>query len=670
MKATDDRIPGGPRNPTPPNNRRERSRTRPSPGRYVLTLLALTAAYVLLGEVGLFTTYFKGVGSPIWLPTGFALAALLRWGVGYWPMILIGNLLVVAIIPRGDEALASLQTAFFIGVGNSLEGVLGYVLLTRFVRFDRSLSRVWDSLMLISVGGGVAPVVSVGFGLLSQYLTGELKSEDISRVIFVWWSGNLTGCVLMAPLVLGWMRPTPPRFNGSMALELAAFVLVTLGVFAACFGMTTEPARFAFPFAFLMFPPIAWAALRFGTRGVTLAAAVYAFMTVRGTLSGVGPFVLSVESQSEQVAAVSIFIVTLAGTGLLLSCAVRERELVAQARVDVEAKYHQLIDQASDGIFVTDLAGNYREANRRGLEMLGYTLEELRQKTIADLVVIDDVDRRPIRTGELNTGVHILSERRLRRKDGVAIPVEISAKKLGDGRFLGIVRDITQRRRDEAQRAMMMRELDHRVKNNLAIVLSIADQTARNSETVPEFSERFLGRIMSLARVHGLLARSRWSGADLESIVKRTLEPHTDAQRSQVRVEGEKCLVPSRAAGPLCMTLHELATNAVKYGALSVGEGAVTVRWQIERRDREPDRLRLTWEELGGPAVVEPTSRGFGTQLIEAGLAHEIGAVVSLEFRPAGVCCGMAFSLVDDPLLGVATDVAASASDPVAVQRR
>jgi len=604
-------------------------------------MLALAIIYIVVAKISLIPAPTDGNTSPIWPATGLGIAALLILGLRFWPFITIGAFATVMSTQAGFAAAA------IIAVGNTLESVVAVFLLQRLVGFDRRLEHVRDVVWLMVLGGLIAPIVSTVIGVAALRYAGQVN-VGISETL-IWWSGNVAGCLLAAPLLLSWLgeplrRPTALRLLEAIALAACVVVIGEL-----VFGFVVGVGSVAYPLTFAIFPPLVWASIRFGHRGASSVACVFALMAVVATLAGAGPFSSYSSSVTEKVAFLSAFIFAISATGMVLSAPVRERMIAAQAPIAAEAKYHSLIEQASDGIFVSDLEGRYVEANTRGVEMLGYTVDELKTMKLQDVIVIDDLDRTPPRTNELHTGQHVLSERRLRRKDGSIIAVEISAKKLRDGRFLGIVRDVSERKRADRQRTLMMRELDHRVKNNLAIVLSIADQTARSVASVPEFSERFVGRIMALARVHGLLAQSSWTGADLATLIHRTLKPYAETQYSRLRIAGDACRIPSRATGPLCMTLHELATNAAKYGAFSNANGAVEVTWSQFPGPNSVPHIQLIWCESGGPAVAPPERLGFGTQLIEHGMAHEIGAEVKLEFRPAGVWCQITFSLVVDP---------------------
>ncbi|MCW6512191.1 sensor histidine kinase [Lichenifustis flavocetrariae] len=178
----------------------------------------------------------------------------------------------------------------------------------------------------------------------------------------------------------------------------------------------------------------------------------------------------------------------------------------------------------------------------------------------------------------------------------------------------------------EAQRhqQLLINELNHRVKNTLAIIQSIAMQTLRGEDTSPEVREAFMARLMALADAHDILTAESWDGADLRAVIVKAAEVHRDAGgRSRCRLSGPPIRLTPKTAVALSMAFHELATNATKYGSLSIPSGEVDVDWSVERSG-DADRLRLIWTERGGPNVVERTRKGFGSRLIERGLAGEL----------------------------------------------
>ncbi|UTP39642.1 GAF domain-containing protein [Phenylobacterium sp. LH3H17] len=195
-----------------------------------------------------------------------------------------------------------------------------------------------------------------------------------------------------------------------------------------------------------------------------------------------------------------------------------------------------------------------------------------------------------------------------------------------------------ERLRGEARLRLLVNELNHRVKNTLATVQSIASHTLRGAISPQDVRADFEARILSLSRAHDVLTRRTWEGADLDEIAAATLEPFAGRGETRVLRQGPEVAVSPREALAISMALHELATNAAKYGALSTADGQVSIAWDLLRGARSR-RLRLTWTETGGPPVAPPPRRGFGTRLIERGLARELNGSAHVAFPPEGVVC-------------------------------
>jgi two-component sensor histidine kinase len=189
----------------------------------------------------------------------------------------------------------------------------------------------------------------------------------------------------------------------------------------------------------------------------------------------------------------------------------------------------------------------------------------------------------------------------------------------------------------EALHSLLINELNHRVKNTLATVQSIAAQTFRHTPDANEAKRKFEARLVALGRAHNVLSDEKWESADLGDVVSDVLEPLAVKDGNRLRTGGGEVRLPPRSALLIAMVLHELATNAAKYGAWSNRTGIVSVQW--EANDRKDGRsLRLTWAESGGPAVRAPERRGFGSLLIEQSLA-DLGGTASLNYDPAGFTC-------------------------------
>jgi two-component system CheB/CheR fusion protein len=203
--------------------------------------------------------------------------------------------------------------------------------------------------------------------------------------------------------------------------------------------------------------------------------------------------------------------------------------------------------------------------------------------------------------------------------------------------------DVTDIARAEAHQRSLIAELNHRVKNMLAVVAALAEQTAARATSLEDFSQAFVGRVHGMARTHEILSRAEWVDVSLGGLLDAEMRTFV-ADAGRVALNGPDIPLPPRTTTTLGIAIHELATNAVKYGALSKPDGTVSLDWSIEQRADGP-WLMMTWREAGGPPVAAPQRQGLGTQLIARGIEYELGGEARLEFRPEGLLATLSFRL-------------------------
>lgn len=236
------------------------------------------------------------------------------------------------------------------------------------------------------------------------------------------------------------------------------------------------------------------------------------------------------------------------------------------------------------------------------------------------------------------------TEARLRRHDGTYRWFLIRAEPLRDeaGKvvgWLGSNSDITEPKRAEEHQRLLTGELQHRVKNTLALVQAIASQTLRGATDIDEAGEALTARLISLGRAHDILTRTSWTAAPIAEVIESALCVHRQSRGSRIRIGGPNVLLAAKPALSLALALHELATNAAKYGALSNETGYVDLRWHMVHEGEVP-RFCLTWSEEGGPPILsQPARRGFGSRLIERSFAADAGGEVKLTYAPTGLVC-------------------------------
>lgn len=231
------------------------------------------------------------------------------------------------------------------------------------------------------------------------------------------------------------------------------------------------------------------------------------------------------------------------------------------------------------------------------------------------------------------------------RKDGSECWASLLVNPVKDERgtvvqhFISLV-DTTRFKKAEQNAALLIDELNHRVKNTLATVQSIVTQAVRNSQDPVVIRESIETRIAALSRSHALLGREKWDGAGLHDLVQEALAPFraSEGRTARFTIEGENIRLSPKATLALGIAFNELATNAVKYGALSNEAGTISIKWTIEAKS-EGKWLCLHWRESGGPPVTMPKRKGFGSRVIEQGLAHELGGKITLNYLPEGIVC-------------------------------
>jgi PAS domain S-box-containing protein len=322
---------------------------------------------------------------------------------------------------------------------------------------------------------------------------------------------------------------------------------------------------------------------------------------------------------------------------------VTERELAEQSLRQSEERFRLAVEAAPSGMVMTDGAGVIVMANANAATLLGYAPDELIGRPIEALVPerfkrTHPAYRETYRGRPTSRAMGDGRDLFALRKDGTELPVEIGLSPIETPTgpmVIAAVVDISGRKRGEAQRELLLAELNHRVKNTLAVVQAIARQTFRNAGA-QEARKAFEGRLAALAVAHNLLTRENWENASLERLAAEALHAD-DANGQRVVLAGPRVLLPPKQALAITMALHELFVNAVKYGALSRDGGRVVLEWQ--REDGPEPRLRLIWREAGGPEVSAPTNSGFGTFLVERALAQDLEGSVSMDYAPSGLVC-------------------------------
>ncbi len=348
------------------------------------------------------------------------------------------------------------------------------------------------------------------------------------------------------------------------------------------------------------------------------------------------------------------------GTGRIIrwfgaSVDIHDRKLAEAALRESEARWRGLFERMQEGVQVNELirdqAGRavdmiYLQVNAAWERQTGLSRQAVTGKRASEVIPAEEAAFwAGTMDGVVESGEAAHVERFVealgRWYEVVVYPVE-------DGRAAALVMDVTVRKAEAERQALLMREVDHRAKNALAVVEAALRLT--QAPDVASFQQTALGRVSALARAQTLLSQDRWHGADLRALVEGELAAFVGEGGPRAVVEGAPVVLPPGAAQPIAMALHELATNAVKYGALSRPEGRVLIGWRV--KDGPRGVLCLDWVERGGPAVTgAPRRRGFGSRVLDATVRGQLSGSVTVEWRETGLVCGM-----EVPLRGVGAD--------------
>ncbi len=319
---------------------------------------------------------------------------------------------------------------------------------------------------------------------------------------------------------------------------------------------------------------------------------------------------------------------------------------------EARARLAAIVEWSHDAIISHDMAGIITSWNAGAAKLFGYAAADAIGQPIAEVLkgpqprnwasLIKGLD-------ESDPAADFDSVKTTRNGGSVEVSVTVSPLRDTDGRVVGgsvVARDISERRAAEQKAALLLSELDHRVKNILAIVSAIVTQTLRTSRSPEAFAEEIQGRIGAIAKAHSLLTKSSRGEHLLRALIMTELAPY-DSGAGNVELAGNDVSLNPKVGMALAMAIHELASNAAKYGALSNGTGHLSVTWAVEPHADVPV-LTLNWNETGGPKVQPPTHRGFGTTLIERGLTHELDAEVRQTFPPEGMRCTIAIPMTNE----------------------
>jgi PAS domain S-box-containing protein len=335
------------------------------------------------------------------------------------------------------------------------------------------------------------------------------------------------------------------------------------------------------------------------------------------------------------------------GTVIEVNRDVTEKKRIERALRETEERLHwiaSIVEFSDDAIVSKNLDGIITSWNKGAERVFGYTAEEAIGQPITIVIPQDRQDEERTILTRIRRGERIDHFETVRqRKHGglIVVSLTISPVRNAEGKILGaskIARDVTEQKRSQEQIATLAREAEHRSKNLLANVQAMVNLS--QADAVDDLKRAIEGRIQTLANVHSLFVATRWIGAELSTIARQELAPYSKTGDMRVRISGPEVLLEPNTAQAIAVTLHELATNAAKYGSLSLSNGQIELNWSHE----DDGRLNLRWTEMGGPPVRAPTRRGFGGRIIEQ-MIGQLKGETRFDWRAEGLVCEITLRL-------------------------
>lgn len=631
-------------------------------GACAIYLVSLTSA--ALTE---FFSSIPGSGLSIWLPAGILLSFLLAFPHARWPILaaaatcaeLTGNYMWY----RHD-----IGPALAIALGNTFTAIVGALIIRRIVTSERYLTNVKDTAMLLLVAGFIMPLLSAttaSVGLGWSY--GQPWTKFWERIYL----GDATGAIIAAPagLLLMQAAARPLRISSTRMREVIALVIIFGAMAAISLGGIA-------PFAFLMIPPLIWASLSFRIPGAITAIMSITLFTALFTYLGLGPFanpVLYVEYQHQ---ALQLFLIVVATTGLLIGALAEENRKGIR---DLHALNHELEDRVAersaslaatvskaketanllsaiseacpDLIFAKDLEFRVIYANSAALRVMNVKdIDEWQSigeqgllPLASDFEAIRANDEMVLENRETMIVEEVVTDfaggKRVYRS--TKSPLYDSEGNLAG--LAGVSIDISDFIKSQAREKMLVREVEHRARNLLAVVQGIV-ALSRDTD-VAVLKENLTKRIRALAHTNGAIAASDWQGAELRGILETELAPYENDEGSNVVIDGNALILDPAAAQSMTLIIHELTTNAAKYGCLSAATGKLHVCWTVDEDDMGTQWLKLFWTETGGPAVSAPKRQGFGTTVIGVFGQERSGSSVDLAWLTEGLSMKLVWPL-------------------------
>jgi PAS domain S-box-containing protein len=600
--------------------------------------ILIGVAYFLAARLSLLLLTKPDGVAVFWPASGVAAGVMIALGPrARWPVAIGAAVATIVANLMGDRTLLS---AVVFALCNAGEALLAGWLIQRYFGVNFGLDRLSHVLGLVTASV-VATAVS-GVGGTAGFLYFHNSTAPILATWQHWFASDALGILTVAPLIIelaSAAREPPPR---SELIEGTLGLTALVCICAFVIFLPQGHWGIVIPIAAL-FPLLLWLAARCRPIFAAAAAFIIATTLVCMTTFSIGYFGDSTLSAEQRIMGAQASVLAISLCALVLASLFAERRHHEAALFEGQARLQEALTAGGVMAFEWNARTNGSNRSDNAAQILGLDPDKPFSAT-EFLELVHPEDR-----ADFKTRIHAVSPDkpsyrktfRFRCPDGREIWLEESSIAEFDsaGRCIGLkglTVDITERKQSDERQGLLIAELDHRVKNLLARVAVISSYTRQGSNSMDQFVQVLDRRIQSMAAAHSLLSQNRWSGVNLADLVRSQLAPYATA--ANTTIDGPDVTLSPTVTQAVAMALHELVTNAVKYGALSSPSGHVSVNWR-QPVGGEVTGVKIEWRESGGPPVVRPAKTGYGTSLIREMIPHELGGAVDLAFVSDGVCC-------------------------------
>jgi PAS domain S-box-containing protein len=618
----------------------------------LLVPVAILLLYLAAGSIALQLVARPENIAYFWPAAGVSAGALIVAAKGN--RIAIALAVGVAVILANAFAGRGIAATAVFTIGNVLEAVLCAGLAARLSGGRLQLASIGQVNILI-VSSAMASLTAALVTMTGLKMTGESTAPPLDLAL-TWAMADFAGIMTIAPVFIAFAAGGLPRRGPSFHEGLIA-----LGALAAVtylgYRQSPVPYTWADLTAFsVTLPFLVWITARAPRQLAAVAPAMVAIIVLSQTVQGRGPYAHPEHPVDAGIMAAQIELVIFAIMALYLSSLFAgyrsALDDLSAGRGELESRFNELealYAEAPLGLGMLDTNFKFVRINEALAEMNGFSVSQHIGRSVWDLVPGLREEAEPTLQKVLETGTALrdltlhgvtpAKPGQMREWCEQFYPVKSGDKVVG----IGIVcEEVTEKRRAQDRERLLSREVDHRAKNLLAVVHSIVQLS--NAEDVEGYRRAISSRIQSLARTHSLLAGSRWEGSGLTKLITEELSPFIRSGR--INVEGPDVHLTPSSTQDIALVLHELATNAAKYGALSVPSGTLSVTWR-QADQADGTHLHLTWKESGGPPVTRPVRQGFGSALVEATLNGPMKGSAQFHWHVQGLCVELSIPIAE-----------------------